>query len=401
MAAPNVYAVPSYELLISLEATRGTAAASNYQSMKVKNPKWKPELSLLEDATLQGSMVRIYDLIPSLRYDSHGWDSYPYLDAFPVMVAAELGSSDTVTAAPASTTLAAQGTAGSSTIQTNATIAANSYIVIGSGATVESHKTTAVAGTSAPFTVTLQYPLLYTQASATAVTGLTGHTFSLLNNSASTGNQPLSCTIKDFDGEEWRQWTAAQLDKLTIKGTANGLVDYTCSWFANAFTTPGAPSPSFTSVRALPGWTTQIAVAGTQINQYWVSWEVDPTRGVKTIAALTGTQAYLRYFADAIDVPGKITVIEQSAAPELTQYLNGTQQSLDITTFDIATGNMLIIHGTKVQFKTGERTIGSNPYVEATLDLQFLPNATDATAGGVSPLQITVANAVSAAYIGS
>jgi hypothetical protein len=266
--------------------------------------------------------------------------------------------------------------------------------VIGSGGTQETHLIV-TAASATPFAATLANPLVYDQASGATVTGLTTHQWSLLNN-VGQGNQPPSVTITDYDGEEWRQLAACQLDELTIKGNATGLVDYTCSWFGNPATTPSAPTPSFSDVQPPPGWTTALSIGGTQLD-YVVDWEFDFKRGVKPIPALTGTQEYFLYFANTLECTGKITVVEQSGAPQLTEYLNGDVQSLDFTLFDLTTGFALNLHSSKSSWKTGEID-RSKEYVEVPLDFQLLPSASDATAGGVSPVIATVANATATSY---
>lgn len=399
MAATGVaYPISATEILLGLEAVRGTAATTQL-AVPVKSPKLKPDQAVIDDDTLQGSMVEVYDQELGLRYDSHGWDSYPYMDTFGLFLAAELGSPDTMTAAPASTTLAAAAVAGATTVSCTATIAPGSYIVIGSGRTIETHLTGTVTGTG-PYTVALVYPLVNAQASGATVTGLTKHQWSLLNNSPSTGNMPLSCTITDFDGEEWRQFTAGQLDKLTMKGNATKFVDYSCDWFANPFTNPGPPSYSPSSVTAPPGWTAQFAIGGTQVN-YVEDWELDLARQVEAVPGITGGPTYFEYMVNAITAVGKLTVIEQSGAPELTKYLDGTQTSLDITLFDVETGYALNLHSSKCKFKTGEIVRGTKGEVKAQFDLQLLPSTSDALAGGKSPLIATVANATATAYVGS
>ena len=394
MAGNTAYSVAQSEILVGLEATRGTASTSRL-AVPVKSPKYKPDLKLIPDDTLQGSMVSTYDEIRGLRYDSHGWDSFPYLDTFPIFLMAELGSSDTVGTAATATTLSAASAAGSSTITTTTALSVGDWVVIGSGSTLETHHVKSVATDVA----TLDYPLIYAQASGATVTGLTSHQFSLLNN-AGSGNQPPSVTILDYDGEEWRQLTAAQLDELNIKGNATGLVEYTTTWFANAATTPSAPTVSYSDVETVPGWTTAISVGGTQLT-YVEDWEWNMKRGVKPISALTGSQEYYLYFADPLVATGKLTVIEQSGAPELTQYLDGTKQSLDITVFDLASGFALNLHSTKAIFTTGELDRGANGEVKAQVEFTLLPSATDATAGGVSPMTATVANSQTTAYAGS
>jgi hypothetical protein len=393
---PNyIYAVPSTTIGLGVETTRGTAA-STFVWEKVKGPKYKPNVTILLDDTLQGSMVEVYGAQTGLRYDGHGWDSYPYLDVFPNYLRGLLGSTDGLATKPASTTLSSPAVAGATTIATAASIAANSWIVIGSGSTQETHYTTAVTGTTAPYTITLSSPVIYGQASSTAVAGLTGHTFSLLNNTAASANQPPSYTLVDFDGEEWRQMTACQLDKFTVKLTATGLADYTISWFGNAATTPVSPTPSFTSVTPAPGWTAQVMIGGTVV-PYYTDLELDFSRNVKPVPALTGSQNYYQFFADAMTCTGKVTVIEQSAAPELTDYINGTQQALEVVFSNRSNGYGCRFHSTVTEFTTGEITRGKQ-WVTAPLDFQMLPSATDASAGGVSPVTASVGNGQVASY---
>lgn len=390
----NAYATSSTEIGLAIELTRHTAVPPAYW-FKVKNPKYKPDLTVIEDTTLQGSMVQVYDQVPGLRYDSHGWDGSLYLDAFPILLRALLGSTDTLVTAPGNTTLAAAYTAGGATISTTATLAAGSWFMVGSGETTEVRQVKTVTGTG-PFVVTPNYPFEFNHANAAAVTGLTGHKIGLLNNAAGTGNQPPSVTISDFDGEEWRQITGAQLDKLTIKGNATGLAEYTCSWFGDAATTPGAPSASFTTFSAAPGWALQVMIGTTQIG-YMVDWEFELSRGVKPIPALTGSQAYFNYFAGPLQATAKITVVEQSGAPELSAYVNGTQQAFELMLSNLNTGSALLLHSSNAAFKSGELD-RSKEWVQAPIGIQLLPTATDAPAGGVSPLITQTANAILTPY---
>jgi hypothetical protein len=391
----TMYATAETTIGVAIEPTRGEAVDPAFW-MKTKEPKYDPDLTLIADDTLQGSMVATYNLVPGLRYDSHGWDSYPYLDSFPLLVRAELGSADTVGTAPGNTTLAAAASVGATTISVDGAVTAPAWVVIGSGSTLETHKITASSGSASPYTLTLATPLIFPQAAGATVTGLTSHTFSLLN-SAGDGNQPPSVTITDYDGETWRQLAAAQLDKLTIKGNADGFVDYTCSWFANPAQSPTTPpSPAYTTTQAVPGWSTVIQLGGSQIVDV-EEWNVDLERGVKPIPAFLGTQEYFQYFAGPLTPTASITVIEQSGAPELTAYLTGVNQSLDITFFDRGTGNAMNIHSTQSMFKTGSLD-RSKEYVEAKLDIDLLPSPQDATAGGVSPVVITIANLQTTSY---
>lgn len=389
----TAYPVSLTEIGLAIETTKGTLPSAPTYMVPIKAPKYKPDQAYIPDETLQGSMVSVYDEVQGLRYDSHGWDSFPYLDSFPILVCAELGSQDNLGTAPTATTLAAAATAGATSVSLTGSVVANDAIVIGSGHTQETHIVASVTG-AGPYTATLTYPLVYAQASGTTVTGLTSHKFSLLNTAE---GQPPSCSIWDNDAEEWRTLSAAQEDELTIKGNATGLVDYTCTWFANAAVTNAtAPSVSYTTTRTPPPWTAQVLIGGTAV-QTAVDWEYDFKRGVKPIPALTGQQAYFEYFANTLQATAKLTLVEQSGSPYLADYLNGTRQSLDITVFDQQTGDLLNIHSTNAIFTTGELDRGKE-WVQVPVDVQLLPSGADALAGGVSPVLITVANAVSTAY---
>lgn len=395
MSFTSAYATSQTEVGIAIEATRGTPVAPAFW-IPVKAPAYKPNVNIIEDTTLQGSMVSVYDLIPGQRYDGHGWNAHPYLDSFPVFCRALLGSTDNLVVAPANTTLASSCVAGAASITLSASVAAGSYVVLDNTTPglLETVRVKTIT-TSPPWTATLVSPTIYAHASAATVTGLTKHQFSLLNN-AGSGNQPPSVTITDFAGDAWRQIPASQLDKLTIKATADQAVTYDCSWLGNPAITPSTPTPAYTTTQAPAAWTTQVLLGGNQVT-YYMDYEYDLGRGTKPIPAYTGTQAYYQYFAGPIAAQGKVTVLLQSGATELTDYENGTQTSFEITFFDRRTGDACTIRHTTAMFRSGELDRGKE-WVQVPLDFTAIPNATDALAGGVSPVLVTVANAQAASY---
>ncbi len=391
---PGAYAVSSTSIGFDKEITPGTAVPPAYWA-KVKAPKYKSNLTVIQDDTLQGSMVNTYDATTGMRYDSHGWDTFPYLDILPLYVMAELGSTDNKHTKPPDTTLFAGRVAGSSSIQTNGTVAVGQWIAIDTGGILETHRVTTLGGTTAPYALGLDYPLLFTHAIGAQVVGLTRHDFSLLNN-AGVGNQPPSFTLTDSDGEEWRQLARAQMDKFSLKIIPNKLVNLTVDWFADPATTPSPASPSFTTVKAVPSWTAQVSIGGQQI-AYAEEIDIDLSRGVEPIEALTGNQAYYEYFARPLTAMAKITVIETAGAPELTAYLAGSQQSFDVTLMDRGSGFAVNFHSSNSMFTTGELVRGKE-WVEATLDIQLLPTTADALAGGVSPIIVSIGNSTTTTY---
>lgn len=388
--------VPETTIGLAREETRGTPVAPTHY-IPVMGPKYKPDLTLMPDETLQGSMVKVYDEVPGLRYDMHGWDGYLYLDSFPLFIQALLGSSDTVTTAPSNTTLSSSAVAGATMVDLTGAVVEGDWIVIDEGVgLMETHQVSGVTG-SGPYVATLTYPLAYNHESGAAVTGLTGHTFSLLNNSPSTGNQPASYTITDFAGESsWRQLPRGQLEQLSISGGTEQLTKYTVSWLADAAITPSAPSPSFTTIEAVPGWTLQTMIGGTQVG-YVVSWDLSFSRQTKPVPAITGTQRYFQYFASALLATAKLTVLEDPSATWLDAYEAADVESLDLVLSDVESGFALNVHSSRAKFTSGELD-RSKEWVEVPLEMQFLPTSTDALAGGVSPTVMTVANATTEEY---
>lgn len=391
----TAYSVAQTLIAIALETTRGVPESQHSYLIPVKGPKYKPDLAYIPDETLQGSQVSVYDEVPGVRYDTHGWSAPPYLDSFPLFLAMEFGSADTLTAAPAATTLAAAATSGSTSITLAASVPVGSYITFGSGR-LETHLVTAISGAS-PYVATLATPVINNQTAGTTVTGLTKHQYSLLNNANTPGDQPPSATIWDFDGEQWRQLSACQLDELNIKGNLTGLVDYTITLMGNAaLNNVTAPTISSTGVQTPAPFAFNIAINGTPV-QTVTDWEFDFKRNTKPIPALTGTQEYYSYYASTLTCTGKFTLVEQSGSPYLSSYLNDVPQSIDVTIFDVQSGFALNIHSSKAKFVTGEIDRGKE-YVDVPITVQFLPSSTDALAGGISPLVLTVANTVTTAY---
>lgn len=384
---PYAYASPQTEVGLALQATHGTPVTPPKFWIPVKSPKYKPTVQMLPDDTLQGSMVEVYNMVPGLRHDTHGWDSYPYLTSFGALLRAELGGTDHKTAAATATTLSAAASAGGTTITTTAALTVGAWAAVGTSGSLEVVRVKSVSTNTA----TLVDPLVYAHASGAAVTPLTVHEIGLLNNTG-YGDQPPAASLADYDGERWRQLATAQMDKLTLKGTSTGLVTYNCDWMSNAATTltPG-PSTSYTRLAPAPGWTSVVRITGTKVQTYQ-TWEVDMARGTKPIPGLRGSQEYLLFFAGPLTCTGKLEVLEQSGSPQLTAYEAGTVMTLDITFFDTTAGNGFNFHSSKVLFKATGGIDRSQPEVRVSLTLQFLPTSTDAVTGGVAPLKTTVAN---------
>jgi hypothetical protein len=392
---PYAYSSSQTQVGLALETTHGTYVTPTL-FIPTKAPLYKPDEMFIPDETLQGSMVKLYALVRGLRYDSHKWGSFPYLTSFPALVRAQLGSSDHKTTAASATTLATAVTAGAAFIKTVGSVTAGQVVVIGkTTSTVETHYVVSVSTVTKK--LTLLEPVIYPHASGVSVTPLTVHKFSLLNN-AGYGNQPPTYSITDYDGERTRNLTACQQDKLTLKGNPTELITYTVTWLCNAATThSGTVTWSWTRQAPPPSWSSVILITTTVVTRYQ-DWTLDFSRTTKPIPALTGNTNYLLFFADALTVKGKLTVLESTGSPQLTAYEAGTVMKFDVCFFDYQTGNFFRFHSNKAMFKTTGGINRSKPEVTVTLTITFLPSTTTATTGGVSPCSVTVANAITTSF---
>lgn len=221
------------------------------------------------------------------------------------------------------------------------------------------------------------------------------HKIGLLNNANS--GQPPSYTLTYFDGNETVTIPAGQCDSLAIKFNATALVDVTTKFIGNPATAPGAAAtPAFSTLEALPSWSVVTTLGGTAITKT-VDGELDLKRNVKPIEALTGTQAPYRLWAGPLDCSGKLTLVYESDT-ELNYFLtNAKGEALDLKFTDPAGTDSVEFHLSTPAWKTGKVNPGKD-YIEVDLEYVGLPNATDAVAGGVSPITVSIINAIATAY---
>lgn len=402
-------AIPAVEAVVALvaEAERGVLVEPPTAFVPVMVPKYKPDLKYLEDDAFRGSMVKTYNMIPGLRYDSLGWDQYLYMDTVPNLIRALLGSKDTKTAAPATTELVKEAKAGDTKILTKATLAEGSYVVIGKAGGVgqiETHKTGKPKEVKAEeWEIPLVYPLAFAQPNATKVEGLTKHEFSLLNNTPTEGNQPPSYSLYYFSGEEkWRALRGAQLDNFSLSGTADTLPKAAVQFMSFLSQTPVKTTAelnalvSFSTAQAAPGWNFVAAVGGEQITNV-EEWSLDMKRSVKPIPAITGNENYYQMFASYLEITGKLKVLANQKSPLLQAYLKGETKSLDFTISDVNSGYAMNLHSTEMKFPQGEID-ASKEWFSIPLEVKPIPSSSDALAGGVSPIKVTVANATATEY---
>lgn len=81
---------------LAVETVRGTGVAPTV-TIPVKSPQWTPNITMIDDQGLRGSMVDMYDQIAGLRHDEMDFSCAVYMDTVGHLIRGVLGSTDTVT----------------------------------------------------------------------------------------------------------------------------------------------------------------------------------------------------------------------------------------------------------------------------------------------------------------
>ena len=234
------------------------------------------------------------------------------------------------------------------------------------------------------------------------------HNIKLLNN-ASTGSQPQSYSIMDFDGANFFTLLGAQADQLEISFGAEAAAEATVKFMANPYTsgtsaTSPFSAPSLSTVHMIPAWDTVISVAGTP---YTYISDGTLTLARKTAPIFTmGAQAPYQNFAGPIEVTGKFTAVVNSQSDPWSTGTGATAltrspQALVITFTDPndssgGTQFSVSFTMTQAQFQNVKRTRGK-AYTEVEVEFTANADATDATTG-YSPIQANIINATAAPY---
>jgi len=224
-------------------------------------------------------------------------------------------------------------------------------------------------------------------------------------NSPSTGSQPPTYSILDFDGANYFTVTGAQADSLVITFGAEAAAEATVKYLGNPYTSyTSAPTvfatQSLSSEHMIPAWDTAItinAVSYTNIS----SGEISINRKTQPIFTL-GTQAPYNLFAGPVEVTGKFTMVVPSNADLFSTgssafALTRSPEAVSITLTDPNdSGHSVNLTMTAAQFHNVKRIRGKE-FTEIEVELTANANATDSTTG-FSPIQTTTINGQSATY---
>jgi len=230
-----------------------------------------------------------------------------------------------------------------------------------------------------------------------ATTGATApytHTISIKNATATGSDaQPTAFTLTDYYAANVRAYAGIQIHELSLKFTADGLLDYDAKGTGFASATASTPTPSFSTVLPTPTWIATVSIGGSSISNS-VEGNLDMVRPVTPIFGISNTKAPYSIFLGALETKGKIRFVME-ADTELTRFLTNTQPAI-VFNWSQGTG----ASATQIQFTTTKGAYiasmidRSKDFVEIEIDLNAQGNTTDAGAtSGYSNIKWVLQNA--------
>jgi hypothetical protein len=227
------------------------------------------------------------------------------------------------------------------------------------------------------------------------------HTISLKNSLAASADvQPLSYTLTDFYVAGVRTYAAQQFHDVTLKFSADGMLEFDAKSTGNLSATTTAPTPTFSTVLPTPVWQGTVSIGGTTISN-GMNGSIALTRPVTPIYGISQTQNPFNVFVGALDVTGDIEFIME-ADTELTRYLTNTQPAIVLNWAYGAGAAALQIQATITKGAyTAAAYDRSDDFVKIKVNINGLGNTTDAgVSGGFAPIKWVLQNAkASGTYI--
>ena len=218
--------------------------------------------------------------------------------------------------------------------------------------------------------------------------------FSALN----TGDgQPKTSTFTSFDGAQTLQYPGAKLSDLSIKYTADGLVEQTVKGMSLEPVTTTTPTATYSAVRAFAGWQAAVLIGGVaRTSNILLDAQIDFKRTVNVVPGITGTQTPVAIWAGSLDVTGKFTFMYDDG----TDYQNMVNNTAPSVSIILSSGSGTVAGDTKIGFQmtkcafTDAVPDPGADYMKMAVTFKARSNTTDAGAsGGYSPIKATLINA--------
>lgn len=239
---------------------------------------------------------------------------------------------------------------------------------------------------------------------ATTGTAPFQHEFSLLNSGQ---GQPPSHTFTHFQGPAAtvgaRRVSGACLSELTLKWSAESeLITMDAKGTGWGTTLPGAaPTAAPSTVPPLASWRGALGIGGPAsggtLAPNVAEAEITIKRALKPYYTVSGSQNPYIIARGTVEVTGKMTFIARDEQPFL-DYLNNSQPQMQLAVTNGGAGAAelgLTVDIAKAAYSTSKLS-GGNEAIEYETEFEAVSTPTNAGgSGGMSPLKMTVRNAVS------
>lgn len=423
---------PTHERFVACtrEQVPGTIPASVGSSVPVAGFEPEDKPLWLPDENLRAAMGDMYDMLQGpVIAETTIPASNVYMDMIGFPLHAVLGDyTQSAPAATPNTTLTALASAGATTL----TVASGTSFTVGmwiqvynTGSSGPAEIVKVLSGASTSITLDPTTPLRLNHASGATVTNTTvaagtyTHTFSVLNSGLISGSvytnygQPATLTWTDRTNVpatgQARQYAFGRMTDVTLTGNAEKLFQWNGSLTSYVGQiAASAPSPSFSTVRAVPQWQSSVnlATTGALGAVYNISeWVTTMARKAEAYFDNDGSQNPFVIGAGELAVSGKLTFSPATDETALLYMLNNTQPQLQfILNNGLLTTNPLFLQ-TQVDIPFADFDTSKINSSKALFgyDVSFKAHHTASTrnsitstgwSGGYSAIKVTVNNAV-------
>lgn len=379
---------------IAKETTAGTYVAPTTYIPFTK-ADFEDVIGSLKDESYRANDTMLQGLYQGPTHATWDINLHAYPDVIGHFLRGIIGP-DTVTAG-VSTTVATGGSAiGATTVPSTASIAALTYIRIGTGTTQEYAYVTAVSG-SGPYSLTVTSVvgsttgLTYAHLATEAIVATSSHAFK--QSSVPSNKATYSLTV--YDTTATLGYSGAVMSDLSVKIDPKNTVTCDAKFTTLPSATQSAMTPTYTALPPSLSWEWSMTNAGASSTR-GLSFDVAVKRAVDVIHSSDGTQGPREIFQGALDVDGTYKAIFENQT-DLNLYLNNTQSPTTAALQQPASGSngvgaALTITMTKSGYPKGKRDLGGN-YVQANFSVSGIYNSTDTGA-----VQATLVNYQSTAY---
>lgn len=226
---------------------------------------------------------------------------------------------------------------------------------------------------------------------AAVTTTTTAHTFSLQN---STDGQPPSYTIHDYQGLQARKYAYAMESSLSLRIAAAELFTYSSSWTSRSSVTESAPSPTFSALSPIAGWTGGMTLAGSA-NALIEEADISFSRNVTPIQTVAGVADPTQIWSGPLSVNGRLMFLAADET-EFLRYLAVTSNPILVVTMTQGTASLALTMSKCIY--TNAKVERGDDFTQVSVQFEALANTTDAgSSGGYSPIKAVLTNSVSSA----